>query len=83
MAYKFSHTENFDGTVTRKRYEQFTRTDGSIFLDKPNTVTLRPQTKNSDGSWSDTDISSESQETRDFCSRYWTEDIKQAYRNNN
>ena len=83
MTYKYSHTENFDGSVTRKKYEQFTRSDGSTFLDKPNTKNLAPQYKNADDAWQDTSLSGESAETQEFCNRYWTDAVKAIYRNNN
>ena len=40
---------------------------------------IQPCTK-VDGSWQDTDISSETAEVQKFCNDKWTDELKQAYK---
>ena len=83
MAFKYAYEIKTDGTIIRKKCEIFTRSDGSTFLDKPNTLALTPQRRDSEGNWIDNDLTAETSGTRTIANTIWTDAVKETYRSNN
>ena len=70
--------EVVNGTHVQIRTATIIKRDGVEISRSFHRHVLQPSTK-TDGSWADTDISSESAEVQGICNAVWTDAIKTAY----
>jgi hypothetical protein len=70
--------EVVNGTHVQIRTATIIKRDGEEISRSFHRHVLHPSTK-TDGSWADTDISSESAEVQGICNAVWTDAVKTAY----